>query len=351
MEGKVRRDRATLGEVAIRAGVSPSTVSLVLAGKATERRIGAETRDRVRAAAEALNYAPNLLTRSLRRGRTHVISFFSSFRQREWGDLYLDRLTSAVETAGGKYGYDVLIHCNYNRSQREIYESLNGGMADGLLMFAPEDNDPLLALLRGSRLPIVLVNHTDQHGQYPSAGDDVESGMDMVARQLLEAGHRRIAAFGSRPDARRDSEMRLSLLAASLAKRGVALSPQDVYRTDYDIRAALQFLLGNDEPPTALFCWHDRLAYEVLQICDDMGVDVPGRLSIFGYDGIHWPSTSRHICSSIEVDIAAIASEAVRLLDASIADPGAAPFHQLVPVTSWPGTTLGAPADIAKVQL
>lgn len=351
MAGKIRRDRATLGEVALRAGVSTSTVSLVLAGKATERRIGAETRDRVQAAAEELNYAPNLLTRSLRRGRTHVISFFSSFRQREWGDLYLDRLTSAVETAGGKYGYDVLIHCNYNRSQREVYESLNGGMADGLLMFAPEDNDPLLAMLRGSRLPIVLVNHPDEKGQYPSAGDDVEAGIDMVANALLAEGHTRIAAFGSRPDTRRDSEMRLRLLASSLKKRGAHLQPENVFRADYDIKTSLTSLLSQPNRPTALFCWHDRLAYEVLEACDELGVQVPEQLSIIGYDGIHWPSTSRHICTSIEVDIAAIASEAVRLLDVSIADPGAAVTHRLVPVSAWPGTTLGAPAELAKVQL
>ncbi len=105
-----QRERTTLYEVASRAGVSPSTVSLVLAGKADQRRIPQATRERVWSAAEELNYAPNLLVRSLRRGRTHVISFYSTFRNRRRGDLYMDRLASAVETAGGELGYDVLVH-------------------------------------------------------------------------------------------------------------------------------------------------------------------------------------------------------------------------------------------------
>ncbi|HLK16527.1 MAG TPA: LacI family DNA-binding transcriptional regulator, partial [Fimbriimonadaceae bacterium] len=83
--------------MAHRAGVSVSTVSLVLAGKADRRRIKQDTITRVRLAAEDLNYAPNLLTRSLRRGRTHVLSFYSTFRNREQADVYMDALSSAIE--------------------------------------------------------------------------------------------------------------------------------------------------------------------------------------------------------------------------------------------------------------
>src|SRR5579863_8684747 len=142
--------RTRLHEVASLAGVSVSTVSLVLAGKADRLRISESTRARVRGAAEDLNYAPNLLTRSLRRGRTHVLSFYSTFRLREESDLYMDTLSSAIERAGGEAGYDILVHCNFGRSPKEIYQFLNGGLADGLILFAPQPDDPLLALLHKS---------------------------------------------------------------------------------------------------------------------------------------------------------------------------------------------------------
>src|SRR5580704_6893454 len=107
--------RTRLLEVANRAGVSVSTASLVLAGKSANRRISEDTRERVRKIAEDLNYAPNLLTRSLRRGRTHILSFYSTFRNREEADVYMDNLSSAVEMAGGQAGYDILVHCHYDR--------------------------------------------------------------------------------------------------------------------------------------------------------------------------------------------------------------------------------------------
>jgi hypothetical protein len=106
------------------ANVSATTVSLVLAGKAGNRRISEDTHRRVKKAAEDLNYAPNLLTRSLRRGRTHIFSFFSTFRNREEHDMYMNSMVSAVESAGGQAGYDVLVHCNFKRSPKEIYQFL-----------------------------------------------------------------------------------------------------------------------------------------------------------------------------------------------------------------------------------
>src|SRR5262245_49812115 len=129
MRPKQASGRITLKEVAAKAGVSASTASLVLTGKAEGRGIPAETNERVRRAALDLNYAPNLLLRSLRRGRTHVVSFYNGFRHRFARDLYMDRLSAAVEYSGGEYGYDVLVHCDFSRKPQETYQFLNGGLS------------------------------------------------------------------------------------------------------------------------------------------------------------------------------------------------------------------------------
>lgn len=349
MARNVQRERTTLSEVALLAGVSPSTVSLVLTGKSDERRIPQETRDRVRQAAEDLNYAPNLLTRSLRRGRTHVLSFFSSFRHRDWGDLYMERISSAVETAGGEFGYDILVHCNFRRSLKETYQFLNGGMADGLLFFAPDASDPLLEMLRNSSLPVVIINGRDPLGDVPSVADDVESGMAAVVDRLVHLGHRRIAALASTGTDVRDSDLRIGLLGRELAARGLDLPSERVQLAGADPLPALERLLAAPERPTALFCWHDRLAYRSLEALDRLGVSVPEELSLIGYDGLHWPSTSQHICSSVEVDLGAIARDAVRLLDQAIADPSLKGVHLRVPVGFRQGTTC-APIPLAATE-
>jgi len=345
-KGQHQRERTTLYEVASRAGVSPSTVSLVLAGKADQRRIPQATRERVWSAAEELNYAPNLLVRSLRRGRTHVVSFYSTFRNRKRGDLYMDRIASAVETAGGEFGYDVLVHCNFRRTPRETYQFLNGGLADGLLLFAPTKDDPLLSLLRQSSLPVVILNGIDERGQYSSASDDVEQGMELVATELLARGHRSIAAIGSVGDDVRDSVPRIELLRRNLAERGVELSGDRIEWISFDPGEAMERLLSRRDRPTALFCWHDAVAYRVLEWCEANGVSVPGDLSIVGYDGVHWPSTSRHVCASVEVDLDAIALAAVRLLDEAINRPGSPARHESVPVRFSAGTTLAMPSHL-----
>src|SRR5689334_9952390 len=122
-----RNGRATLKDIARSAGVSVSTASLVLAGKGSERRISSEVEQRVREAARQQDYAPNLLVRSMQRGRTHVLSFYSAFHNREPNDIYMDRISSAIERAAGPLHYDVLVHCDFSRPVEELYRSLNGG--------------------------------------------------------------------------------------------------------------------------------------------------------------------------------------------------------------------------------
>lgn len=340
-------ERTRLQEVAIKAGVSASTVSLVLAGKAAGRRISPDTQARVAKIAEDLNYAPNLLTRSLRRGRTHVLSLFSSFRHREEGDLYMDKLSTAIEVAGGAAGYDILVHCNFRRSPKEIYQFLNGGLADGLLLFAPRRDDPLLSLLRKSSLPVVLLNSHDPLGKYPSVVDDEDGGIALVANRLLEIGHRRIAVLSGDSDDARDADSRVARLVKRLAEHGVEVPDRWRLHSGDDAMPAVSELFGASDSPTAIFCWHDRLAYNVLAAADILGIPVPEQVSVIGYDGLQWPSITKHVAASVHVDLNDFASEAVRILDDSIRGVVGAAARVVLPVTFEDGTSLAPPGTRA----
>ena len=318
-----------------------STVSLVLAGKADNRRISEDTCERVRKIAEDLNYAPNLLTRSLRRGRTHILSFYSTFRNREEADVYMDSLSSALELAGGDCGYDILVHCNFNRSPREIYQFLNGGLSDGLILFAPQPFDPLLSLLHNSSLPVVVLNGRDPHRLLPSVADDVEMGMRLVSEQLLQQGHRRVAILSPMDGDPRDADRRIQLLRANLRESGVEVPDRWVCPSRSDARAALARLMEEPEPPTAVFCWHDRLAYGVLAASESLGVRVPEQLSVIGYDGLYWPSATRHVAATVCVNHRALARSAVGLLDLYINGYDGPLREDLFPVSFSTGTSLG----------
>lgn len=342
------KPRATLNQVAAKAGVSITTASLVLGGKAEQHRISEETYLRVKQAADELDYAPNLLVRSMQRGRTHILSFFNSFRERSHHDIYMDSLSTAIESAAGQLGYDVLVHCDFNRTPKEMYRFLNGGHADGLLFFAPLPNDPLLPLLRTSRLPTVLINARDSEGVLASVQDDVEAGMREVGDNLMALGHRRIVILVEHGNFR-DAEERAALLRHHLCTNGwpdPEIRDLDVVQ-DYvhECRQVLHELMNRLEPPTAIVCWRDYLAYRLLEACDAEGVSVPDQLSIVGYDGLCWPAATRHTPASIHVDLDALAETAVHLLDHYLSAEIQTIVQSRLPVTLTRGTTLSAPCS------
>jgi len=339
--------RITLKEIAALAGVSVSTVSLALSGKGAQLRISTAVEERIREIAREHDYAPNLLVHSLQRGRTHILGFYSSFRNREPNDIYMDRLTSATERAAGHRHYDVLIHCDFSRPSADLYQALNGGRSDGLLFFGPDDNDPLIPSLRNSRLPTVMLNHADSSGKLSSVTDDMPDGMRQVAEALVQQGHRRIAAVTGPPWS--DAPQRIAALQRELAAHGVSIPDTAIIQVPQDnleeAAEVLSALLQTEEPPTALFCWHDRLGYQILEACDRLQIAVPEQLSLISYDGLHWPSTSRHVLASVEVDLDVLAKAAVQLLDDLISGTVSAPVLQTYPVTLSFGTTLAPAPD------
>lgn len=336
------RTRSTLQDVADMAGVSATTVSVVLAGKATKRRISEDTYKRVHGAATALGYTPNLLHRSLRRGRTNVISLYNAFRNREWTDLYMDRLSAAVEHAGGSFGYDVLVHCNFRRDVKETYEFLNGGLSDGLILFGPSADDPLLPLLRNSNLPTVLIDPRGEEPSLSSVDDDEETGMRLIAEALVAQGHTRVAAVVEEFNGVFDPMGRLRRLQGELRQRGVELPDGNVVIWNGSATDSLAGVMALPTRPTALFVWHDRAAYRIAEACEAGGIRVPQDLSIVGYDGLVWPSTTGHVIASAVVALDQVGQAAVRLLDQRICGEEA-PRNETVSVSFHPGTTLGPP--------
>lgn len=341
------RGRATLSEIAKDAGVAVSTASLVLSGKAKQQRISHDVITRVQAAAVKRDYSPNLLVQSLQCGRTQILSFFNGFRNRNLDDLYMDRLTTALERSAGRLGYDILVYCDFSRSEQETYRNINGGRSDGLFFFAPQSSDPLLPYLRESRLPIVLINRSDTEGVLSSVQPDLTMGIRQIAEQLVALGHRRIAAITHIPGGNPAGPERVALLQTFLGAHGVTIPSEWVLpaldQRPTDAEAALRFLMNEPNPPTALFCWHDRVGYQILEQCAAQGISVPERLSVVGFDGLHWPAATPHTLASASLGLDVMADAAIRLLDRLIREQEETAVQQILPVTLAMGTTLAEP--------
>jgi LacI family transcriptional regulator len=289
-----------------------------------------------------------LLHQSIRRGRTHIISLFNAFRRRDRDDLYLDRLTGAIEEAGGELGYNVLVHTYYKQSLDETYKSLTGGFSDGLVLFGSTADDPLIELLKESTLPTVLIAPRQADPAFLNVVDDEAMGMRLVAEALVAEGHREIAATTYQTENNPDPTGRVGLLKRELARLNVPLADDFVLPFQYAEDAARRFLELSPRP-TALFVWHDGNAYRLLEVFEGLGLSIPKTLSIVGYDGIIWPSKSTHVIASVSVPVDLMARTGVCLLDRLISGDGSL-TDQIIPVSFNHGTTLGPPPADPSLQ-
>ena len=276
--------RVTIAEVAAQAGVGASTVSRVLNGG----QVSVRARARVLAVMNELDYRPQASARSLVTGSTGtlalVIPFFSH--------------PSAIERVRGVLGavgsteYELVV-CNVaTPADRDEYLGRRAPFdrSDGMLIvsLAPTDDEAHSYLRTGA--PVVLVDAF--HPLLPSLRtDDVAGGM-LATRHLVELGHERIAFVGDRTDRSFgfvSSDRRLEGYRRALAEAGLPLDADLQREGPHGRHVAHRLtreLLSLAEPPTAIFAASDTQALGVLEAARVEGFDVPGDLSVVGFDDI-----------------------------------------------------------------
>jgi LacI family transcriptional regulator, galactose operon repressor len=280
-----------MADVARRAGVSPSTASLVLSGRGRELRISAAVERRVLEAADELKYRRNIVSVGLRTGTTRTIGFVSDTvaTSRLAGDM----IKGALEAARAQ---DVMLFIGETEGEAELESRLLHAMhdrqVDGLIlasMFTRRVEIPAGL----SSWPTVLLNAIPQSGgPIPSViPDEVEAGR-AVARILLDAGHRDgIHIIGAGPGAHDDlsgglaATERLTGLLSVLADAGVEVASGWVcadWQPEAGYEATMNLL--EDQQPRALVCLNDRMAFGAYQALDDHELAVPADVSVVSFD-------------------------------------------------------------------
>lgn len=285
----------TAKDIGRRLGLSQPTVSRILSG-AHGYRIAAETRQRVLDAAAEMGYRPNAIARSLRRRRTNIVGFYSSNSGMDSGNTFIASVLGGLQWAANAYRLDILLHGSFRGSSTEdIYGELVDGRIDGLFVMA-HASDPLIARFRESSLPVVAL--ADAIPGIPSVVCDDAHGIKILVEHLWEHGHRRIAyirpslrlasvetrcaAFRDAMTARGISQEAAPILSVDLAELG---SPQP-FRGLEEPELALDALLALPEPPTAICCWNDLTALNLIYLCKLRGIRIPEEIAVVGFDGM-----------------------------------------------------------------
>jgi LacI family transcriptional regulator len=273
----------TIKDVAALAGCSVTTVSHVL-NNVAGTRVKESTRERVRTAARDLAYSPNLLARGVRQHRTNTLGFVSDA---VGTTPYAVRIILGAQHAAAEAGYLLMLMnagLNADLATREI-KSLLDRRVDGILYAA--DYHRLVDLPRNMKgIPAVLVNSRPTDPRVTSVVPDEIGGTLAVVRELTASGHRRIGYLTEAGDIPA-TKLRMDGYRRALQEAQIHFHPELVARqlpnTPGGNRAA-SILLDRPDPPTALFCFNDRMAMGAYQAAAQRGLNIPGDLSIVGFD-------------------------------------------------------------------
>ncbi len=270
--------------MAERAGVSFTTVSHVINGT---RRVAPETEARVRRAIEELKYHPCARARSLRTGTSGLIGVITTRSD----DLYFAEITGGLEDACREAGVGLLLCHTEGDSllEDESVSMLLSRGVDALVINNFLGGPEAIERLAASGRPIVLL-----HARFPELEADVvriddRDGARKAVSHLIELGHRRIACIAGDALPEHFVHDRYAGYLESLAAAGI--EPDDDYFLvgDYSIEGGYECfkdLLSLPKPPTALFFYSDGMAFGALRAAADLGIEVPGEVSIVGFDDI-----------------------------------------------------------------
>jgi LacI family transcriptional regulator len=285
----VTRSRPTQRQIAKEAGVSRTTVSLVL-NDVPDVHIRPETRQRIFEAARRLNYYPDAAARRLVSGKTRTIALvWHRGPDPTYRDVFLPGILQGVTRAARYYGYYVVFRpIESNEPDDSYVELARGRHTDGLILSGPRSDDTELLHLYKDGFPLVL------QGQFP--GTDVPSvdvdnvrGATMAVHHLLKLGHLRVGTVTNAPLTYISSRQRLEGYRQALEQAGLVYDRDLVRYGNFDEEsgyAAVEALLALDEPPTAIFIASDMVAMGALRALHDNGLQVPEEIAVVGFDDI-----------------------------------------------------------------
>ncbi|MCI0396819.1 MAG: LacI family transcriptional regulator [Chloroflexi bacterium] len=283
------RKRITGAAVAKEAGVSRTTVSLVL-NNIPNASIPAETRRKVMDAAARLKYYPHAGARRLASGRTWTLAFvMHQSPERATSDLFLPQVLHGLNTVARQYGYYILFWPVDPADPQEDYSHLiYEGHVDGIILSGPLLDEPEAVALDEQGLTIVLTGRLPGR-TLPCVDVDNYLGARQATDHLIGLGHRRVALIANAPRTYLSSYERHRGYQASLLAAGLPYDEALVQEGDFTGRSgyrAMNALLDLAEPPTAVFIASDVVAFGAIQAVKNRGLSIPRDVAIVGFDDV-----------------------------------------------------------------
>lgn len=277
----------TIRDIAKAAGVSPTTVSLILNHK--ESRISEKTKQRILSIAKEYNYQPNRVAVSLVTRKTHIIGLIHP----DMNNLFYSALSSGVERNAQKNGYNLII-CNSGNDVARCAENvsvLESRQVDGIIIQPPESINAtrsnytkIQQILNDCSVPYIILDRAIHDVYHDYIACDHQYGGFLATSHLVNLGHKHIGCITG-PMSDYGVKRRISGYKEVLAESGIEYDQDliyvDSYSTESGYAGAKQLI---EKGVSAIFAFSDLIALGVQRAAMDLGISIPNELSLIGYD-------------------------------------------------------------------
>ena len=279
--------KATLKQVATRAGVSYQTISKVLNDQV---QVLPETRNRIMQAVEELGYRPNRFARNMRAGRSFMIGYSWVPTLPNQPNHILDQfLTSMVQEAEGA-GYHLLPfpHRDDDQHVEDYRELIETGHVDGFVLSSVNFDDPRIVFLLKRGFPFVAFGRSNPDQDFPFVDVDGAAGVQQEVEYLISRGHSQIAVLAWPEDSRVGKD-RMQGYKTAMQLAGLSINPIWIHRGegtfDFGFHATLELLqLPLPQQPTAIIAFNDTQAIGAMHAVQSQGLSVGKDIAIAGFD-------------------------------------------------------------------
>ena len=324
-----RRKLVTIKDIAKEAGVSISTVSFAMNNP---ERVEAKTRRHVLRLARKMDY-----TRVKKLKRQDTIGLITDdYYNLLFGEFY-DWVAFGIFEELKKKRSNVLVESTGNDPEyfpRMITKSL----VDGVLFLGKSSRD-LIYIAQQKNIPIVLVGHPIPDIELHNIVSDGRSGAFQATEHLIKLGHKKIALITGEPmydpiTAERVEGYRFALSQAGINENKKYLVEADYGKPETAIIATNK-LLELEDPPTAIFCTSDSLAYRAYQAINNQGLKIPQDISVVGFDDISAPAYAKlpqPELTTVGINRQEMGRSAVEILFSVIQNPSKKAYRYTLPV-------------------
>lgn len=310
-----KKKSVTIMDVARVAGVSKMTVSRVLNNEQTVKK---STRERIYDAMKDLNFRPNGLARSLAGGQSlHVGLIYTNPSY-----FYLSELLFGAMNACRERGHHVLVDQPYNirnLSDPEYIQQRFFEMGVHAVMISPplSEIDAIVKSIENVGIDLVCVGIRSQGERLCVSMDDRSATSDLI-QHLIDIGHQKIAIIEGPPDHKRATQLRREGFMAAMEKNGLSIREDYITQGNFTMLSgmnAARSLLSSSDRPTAIFASNDDMAIGAINAAYEIGLSVPGDVSIVGFDDIAMATAVWPPLTTVRQPIREMAAAAVYLLE------------------------------------